>query len=155
MKINHNIAAICLLTCLSPLLNSAFAQEQPDYRCDLILGDWSGVYEDNGTSWLVGSYQFDGAYDEDGSVIIDFTFLDSDETDRHEGYWLCENGILTTGLATRMGGSVLYHYQILNIDQDSWTYRLISPQAGAPTFYASRVGARPMIPEIFDTLNNP
>lgn len=126
----------------------------PDYRCDLILGDWSGVYIDDGTSWLMGSYQFDGAYDEDGSVIIDFAFLDSDETDRHEGYWLCENGILTTGLVTRWGGSVVYHYQILEIDQNSWTYRLISPEPNPPVFTARRVGARTMKPEIFDPLRS-
>jgi hypothetical protein len=132
----------------------AVAQDQPDYRCDLILGDWSGIYIDDGSSWFEGNYQFDGAYDEDGSVIIDFTFLDSEETDRHEGYWLCDNGVLTTGLATRWGGSVLYHYEIIDIDQDSWTYRLISPDPRAPIFRAKRVGARTMNPEIFDSLRN-
>jgi hypothetical protein len=155
MKKYNNITVIILLAFMSPVLNSAFAQELTNYRCDLILGDWRGVYEDKGTSWLVGSYQFDGAYDEDGSVIIDFEFLDLEETDRHEGHWLCENGILTTGLATRWGGSVLYHYQIIDINQNDWTYRLISPEAGAPTFFATRVGARLMTPEIFDTLENP
>lgn len=133
-------------------VGSSVAQDQPDYRCDLILGDWSGVYIDEGTSWFDGNYQFDGAYDEDGSVIIDFTFLDSDQTDRHEGYWLCDNGVLTTGLATRWGGSVLYHYEILEIDRSSWTYRLIDPDPRAPVFTAARVGARTMTPEIFDLL---
>lgn len=133
-------------------VGEATAQEQSDYRCDLLLGDWSGVYIDDGSSWFEGSYQFDGAYDEDGSVIIDFTFLDSDETDRHEGYWLCKNGVLTTGLATRFGGSVLYHYEILEIDRSSWTYRLIDPDPRAPVFTAVRVGARTMTPEIFDSL---
>ncbi len=150
MKIKLYIYALSLLV----MMSQTSAKDQPDFRCDLILGDWSGIYEDTGTSWLVGSYQFDGAYDEDGSVIIDFNFLDSDESDRHEGYWLCENGILTTGLATRFGGSILYHYQILDINQDNWTYKLISPQAGAPTFFANRVGARAMVPEIFNTLNS-
>lgn len=143
-----------LIFALCSLPGRILAQDLPDYRCEMILGDWSGVYLDDGTSWLSGSYQFDGAYDEDGSVIIDFNFLDSDETDRHEGYWLCDNGVLTTGLATRLGGSILYHYQILDINQDSWTYRLISPEPGAPTFHAKRVGARIMIPEIFNSLEN-
>ena len=132
----------------------SMAQEQADYRCDLILGDWSGVYIDDGSGWLRGSYQFDSAYDEDGSAIIDFTFIDSEETDRHEGYWLCENGVLTTGLATRWGGSVLYHYEIVEIDRTNWTYRLIDPDPRAPIFRATRVGARTMVPEIFDSRTN-
>ena len=145
-----NLSIILLATLFC---NLSFAQDA-DYRCDLILGDWTGIYEDDGSSWLRGSYQFDSTYDEDGSVLIDFDFLDSDETDRHEGYWLCENGILTTGLVTRFGGSILYHYQILDIDQNNWTYKIISPDPGAPTFYANRAGARIMNPEIFDALES-
>lgn len=149
MKKLHSITLVSILFFTS----LSFAQTGFDNRCDLILGDWSGVYIDDGSSWFQGSYQFDGAYDEDGSAIIDFTFLDSDETDRHEGYWLCENGVLTTGLATRFGGSVLYHYEIIEISQTEWTYRLIDPNPGAPVFHAKRVGARTMIPEIFNSLD--
>ena len=141
---------VLFVFCLSSVLH---AQEENDYQCSLILGDWTGIYRDDGTSWLRGSYQFDSSYDEDGSVIIDFDYIDSDESDRHEGYWLCENGILTTGLATRYGGSILYHYQIHDINQDTWNYQLISAGFGSPTFHANRVGARLKGPEIFDILD--
>lgn len=125
----------------------ALADEQsPDYRCELILGDWSGIYEEDGNQ----IYQFDSALDEDGSIMVDFRYFNSGETDRHEGYWLCDNGILTTGMVTRWGGSILYHYEILYIDRERMDYRMVSPRGAFDSFSSRRVGARPMLPEILD-----
>lgn len=126
------------------------AQDEADYRCELMLGDWSGVHEQEGDR----SYRFDAALDEDGSIMVDFDYFDAGTTDRHEGYWLCDNGVFTTGMLTRGGGSILYHYQILDIDQASMTYRQISPGPDYPIFHSMRVGARPMTPELFDRLND-
>ena len=144
MKIFHHICVLCLFIVAS----SAIAQNQPDYRCDLLLGDWSGVYVHEGSP----IYKFDSALDEDGSILVDFEYFDTGRTNRHEGYWLCENGILTTGMATRYGGSLVYHYQIVDIDEKSMDYKMIAPAGVFDTFHSIRVGARIMTPEIFDTL---
>ena len=128
-------------------IGGAFGQESQvleDIDCDLLLGDWSGVYdESNGEG-----YRFDSALDEDGSIIVDFHYFGGG-SDRHEGYWDCENNILTTGMITRYGGSILYHYQILRVDRVSMSYRQLD---SGISFYSERVGARIMNPEIYDAL---
>lgn len=141
----YMLSSLVLVSSFEPV--NSWAQEEPlDYRCELILGDWSGIYEEDGNQ----VYQFDSALDEDGSILVDFKYFDSGETDRHEGYWLCDDGILTTRMITRWGGSILYHYEILHIDRERMDYRMISPRGAFDTFSSIRVGARPMLPELFD-----
>ena len=138
----------CLILCAIFFASvPAEAQDKTDYRCDLVLGDWTGIYTHEGNR----IYQFDSALDEDGSIIVDFAYFDTGRTDRHEGYWLCKDGVLTTGMATRYGGSLIYHYQILDIDEDSMDYKMIAPAGVFDTFHSTRVGARIMTPEIFDS----
>lgn len=133
----------------------AFANESDAWACDYVLGDWSGIYRWDGSTYPEDDYQFDSAYDEDGSVIIDFVFLESGVEDRHEGFWTCEDGVLTTGLINEFGENLLFQYRILEIDRSSWTYQLISPFPNAPVFHAQRAPARRMSPEIFDRLDGP
>ena len=131
---------------------SASANELDDFACDYVLGDWTGVYRWDGAAYPEDDYRFDSAYDEDGSVIIDFVFLESGIEDRHEGFWTCEDGVLTTGLLNENGANLLFQYQILEIDRQTWVYQLISPFPDAPVFHAERAGPRRMSPEIFDRL---
>ena len=131
-----------LFICVS---STASAQEDPS--CDFVLGNWAGVF-DEPNSFLLNPYRFESSYDEDGTVIIDFFFLDSAQTDRHEGIWSCENGIVTTGLLSRSLQPVLYQYRILDISLDEWRYQLIAPFADAPIFHADRAPSRLIRPEI-------
>ena len=144
------IRPLTALFCLG--LMTQLAALEDDYRCNYILGDWTGVYESDGLSFPEDSYRYDSAYDEDGSLIIDFQFLNGDEEDRHEGFWTCEEGVLTTGLINSWGETLLFQYRIVEISQDAWTYELISPWPNAPVFHAKRAPARAMSPEIFDRL---
>mgnify|MGYP001084892713 CR=1 FL=1 len=121
------------------------AEEDKSNWCELILGDWSGVHEPTDDR----HYRFDAALDEDGSIMVDFDYYEIGETDRHEGYWECQDDIFTTGMATRYGGSILYQYQILHIDQESMTYKSLTPILGFNTYHSKRVGARTMTPELF------
>lgn len=143
----HRVISSLGLLLISVYVSSTVGQELPaieGFDCDLLLGDWSGVYENvNG-----GGYRFDSALDEDGSIIVDFHYFDGG-SDRHEGYWECGNSILTTGMITRYGGSILYQYQILSLDRVSMSYRQIN---NGINFYSERVNARVMDPEIHDAL---
>jgi len=129
------------------------AQAQPRLQidnCELIIGDWQGTYRAGASSFLSEDYSFRGAYDESGVVMIDFTFFDSGERDRHEGYWYCQDGVLTTALVNQVGSPILFQYRILEIGPMTWRYQLLSVRPDAPVFEASRSSPSAMTPQLLD-----
>ncbi len=82
--------------------------------------------------------------------MIDFSFFDDGEVDRHEGYWYCQDNILTTVLVSAAGTPILFQYHILALTADHWRYQLVSNLPGAPLFDAYRMVPSAMTPKFLD-----
>lgn len=121
-----------------------------DDPCELVVGDWQGTYRAGSSGFLMEDYSFRGAYDENGVVMIDFTFFDNGARDRHEGYWYCQDNVLTTVLVNPVGTAILFQYRILEITSDHWRYQLLSSRPDAPVFDAARTAPSAMTPQLLD-----
>lgn len=121
---------------------------EPRNACELVVGDWQGTFRRGPTSFLQDDYSFRGAYDENGVVMIDFVFFDTGARDRHEGYWYCEDNLLTTALVNPVGTPILFQYRILEISPANWRYQLLSLRPDAPVFNASRTAPSAMTPQL-------
>lgn len=125
----------------------SFAEYDP---CELVVGDWQGVYRAGSSAFISEDYSFHGAYDENGVVMIDFDFFDSGGKDRHEGYWYCQDKVLTTALVGPAGTPILFQYRILEISPSTWRYQLLSTRPDAPVFEASRMAPSSMTPQFLE-----
>lgn len=143
----RNLFVLALTICCTFTQTPVLAELDP---CELIIGDWQGTYRANTSSFISEDYSFHGAYDENGVVMIDFTFFESGGTDRHEGYWYCQDNILTTALAGRGGAPILFQYRILDISPEKWRYQLLSTRPDAPVFEAARTAPSSMTPQFLD-----
>lgn len=116
----------------------------------MIAGDWQGTYHAQPSGFIAEDYSFRGAYDENGVVMIDFTFFSSGVRDRHEGYWYCQDNILTTALVSKGGTPILFQYRILEMTPTTWRYQLLSPRPDAPVFEADRMPPGAMTPQFLE-----
>ena len=136
------------------LIYGSFVQAQQlaeqDDPCELIVGDWQGTYRAGSSGFISEDYSFHGAFDENGMVMIDFTFFDSGGIDRHEGYWYCQDNVLTTALAGLGGTPILFQYRILDISPTKWRYQLLSMRPDAPVFDTQRTAPSSMTPQFLE-----
>jgi hypothetical protein len=139
---------LTLLICGSSVQAQQLAAQ--DDPCELIVGDWQGTYRAGSSGFISEDYSFHGAYDENGVVMIDFTFFDGGGIDRHEGYWYCQNNVLTTALAGLGGSPILFQYRILDISPTKWRYQLLSTRPDAPVFEAQRIAPSSMTPQFLE-----